>query len=52
MNPYFVNKYGIQISSKQYEENGYGLDLILSMLSHRLSVSYPTRSGVELKVIV
>ena len=37
------------MSSKHYGKNGYGYNLRLSIISHWLCVSYPTRSGCRAK---
>ena len=49
---HFDNEQDIHISSEDHEENGFGPDSDLSIISHYLKcVPYPTRSGCTVKSV-
>ena len=43
---HFDNEYNIYMSSKNYEESGYGLDLDMQTISYLLCVAYSKTSGL------
>ena len=51
-NLHFDNESYIYMSSKNYEESGYFLDLDAITVSYKSHVSYPIRSGLHLMILI